>query len=174
MNFKAARLLRNLYLAILVGTVATLGAVYAIHNTDPHHWGFVLGTTLDFIYGRELFTQVYVQYGVGIPLLFKAINFVWPITYTNIGFLTSAVYAATLGVIFLSIEKLSSTKYAVALTVIAFLFHPYAVFPWPDYYAGFFLALACYVLLPVSTTPTIRRDVLAGTLLFLAFFFRNT
>jgi len=174
MDFTLNRLLRNLYLVTLVVTVTALGAVYAMHNTDPHHWGFILGTTLDFIYGRELFTQVYVQYGAGIPLLFKTINYVWPITYTNIGFLTSAVYAATLGILFLSVEKLSETKYAVALTVIAFLFHPYAVFPWPDYYAGFFLALACYVLLPVHTTPTNRRDVLAGILLFLAFFFRNT
>ena len=174
MDFTLNRLLRNLYLVTLIVTVTALGAVYAMHNTDPHHWGFVLGTTLDFIYGRELFTQVYVQYGAGIPLLFKAINYVWAITYTNIGFLTSAIYAATLGVIFLSIEKLSATKYAVALTVIAFLFHPYAVFPWPDYYAGFFLAIACYALLPVGTKPTSKRDVLAGILLFLAFFFRNT
>lgn len=174
MNFKADRLLRNLYLAALVGASATLGAIYAMHNTDPHHWGFVLGTTLDFIYGRELFTQVYVQYGAGVPLLFKAINYVWPITYTNIGFLTSIVYAATLAVIFISIEQLSTTRYAIVLTVIAFLFHPYAVFPWPDYYAGFFLILACYFLLPGSRLPSNRRAVFAGILFFLAFLFRNT
>jgi hypothetical protein len=174
MDFTLNRLLRNLYLITLVLTVTALGAVYAIHNTDPHHWGFILGTTLDYIYGRELFTQVYVQYGVGLPMLFKAMNFAWSITYTNIGFLTSVVYATTLGIIFFSIERLSSTKFAVALTIIAFLFHPYAIFPWPDYYAGFFLALACYVLLPVSTTTTTGRDVLAGILFFLAFLFRNT
>jgi len=174
MNFRPDQLLRHFYLATLTGAVAVLGTIYAIHNTDFHHWGFVLGTALDFIHGRELFTQVYVQYGAGLLLLFDAINHVWPITYTSIGLLTSIVYAATLVVIFLSIEKLSSTKYAIALTIIAFLFHPYAIFPWPDYYAGFCLSLACYLLLPNGNAPTNTRDVIAGTLLFLAFLFRNT
>ena len=174
MKHRTARFLRGFYLFALAGTVVTLGAVYAIHNTDPHHWGFVLGTALDFIHGRELFTEVYVQYGAGLPLLFKAINSVWPITYTNIGFLTSAVYAATLVVLFLSVERLSSTTYAVLLTVVAFFFHPYAIFPWPDYYAGLCLILACYCLLPTTTESTKTRGLFAGVLLFLAFLFRNT
>jgi len=173
-NRDVLRILRFGYLAILFVGVAALGSVYAVHNTDSHHWGFILGASLDFIAGRDLFTEVYMQYGAAQPLLHKAMNYFVPLTYTNIGLLTAVTYAASLVVIFLCVERLASTLHAVLLTVLAFLHHPYAIFPWPDYFAGFCLILACYCLLPTAESETTKRDVLAGLLLFLAFLFRNT
>src|SRR4029077_7827174 len=69
-----------------------LGTVYSIYNTDPFHWGFILGSALEFIHGKALFSEIYVQHGAGVPWLFKILGFVVPINNPTIGIITSVVY----------------------------------------------------------------------------------
>lgn len=164
--------LRYAYLVSALGISVLLGALYAYHNTDSHHWGFILGTALDFISGRELFTDVFIQYGVGGPILFKLLSYFLPITYTNIGLITVATYAGTMFLLFKTIEKIGSTSLAMIVTTFALLVHPYSIYPWGDYFAGFSLMATCYLL---SGQERTRRQIfLAGLFLFLAFLFRNT
>ena len=160
---------------VSLGTIsALLGAVYAIHNTDPHHWGFILGTALDFIQGRSLFSDIYIQYGVAQLLLLKGLSYAMPINYTTIGYVTAFVYAFTLVMLFVCIEKLIATIDALAVTAIAFLLHPYAIYPWPDYLAGFCLCLSCYFMLRQMPRTSTVAAAAGGLFLFLAFLFRNT
>jgi hypothetical protein len=153
---------------------ATLGILYSVYNTDPHHWGFIAGTVLDYIHGKQFFTDIYVQYGIGEPILFKFLNLIVPINYTSIGIFTSFAYALNLLIIYLSIKKLCNTTIALLLTFIIFQLHPYAIYPWPDYWAGLSLSLACFFLIHEKEEKASGWYAISGVLLFIAFLFRNT
>jgi hypothetical protein len=148
---------------------ATLGILYSVYNTDPHHWGFIAGTVLDYIHGKQFFTDIYVQYGIGEPILFKFLNLIVPINYTSIGIFTSFAYALNLLIIYLSIKKLCNTTIALLLTFIIFQLHPYAIYPWPDYWAGLSLSLACFSLIHEKEEKASGWYAISGVLLFIAF-----
>jgi len=56
---------------------------------------------------------------------------------------------------------------------VAFVLHPFPVYPWSDYYAGFFLSCAI-ALLFTHDTGTRTRQIIAGILLGLAVWSRYT
>jgi hypothetical protein len=151
-----------------------LGTVYSIYNTDPFHWGFILGSALEFIHGKALFSEIYVQYGAGVPLLFKILGYVVPINYTTIGIITSVVYSVYFPILFACVERIGGRTHAIFITAIAFLVHPFATYPWPDYFAGMCMLLAVYFLLEGKHAGGDKRFAISGALLFLAFLFRNT
>ena len=161
------------YVFILVSVPIALGTTYAIHNTDTPHWGFILGTILDYQQGRNLFTEVYVQYGLGLNYLISLLSYFIPASYTNIGILVSLVYAGTLLLIYVSVNHLSSFWIGLIVSLITLLIHPYAIYPWPDYFAGFFLALTVLVF---TKKPkfSVTFHFIAGMLMFSAVMFRNT
>lgn len=163
-----------LFLIFITTVTIILGGIYSIFNTDPLHWGFISGTALDFIQGKKLFSEIYIQYGIGEPLLFKFLNQFLTINYTSIGFITSIAYALNLLVIYLTIRKFVNPALAMLSVFIIFLLHPFAIYPWPDYWAGLFISLSCYQLVLQDNKNEIRRSVLAGVFLFVAFLFRST
>lgn len=167
------RPLRAAYLCLLAGLPLTLGTVYAVHNSDSPHWGFILGTTLDFQAGRDLFTEVYIQYGIGLILLQVSLSKIIPITYTSIGVFVALIYACTLLLIYLSLELVTARSIAILVSLIALLIHPYSIYPWPDYMAGFTLAITVYILL---RSPKFNPGsyIVVGLLLFVCFLFRST
>jgi hypothetical protein len=174
MTESTAKAVRTVYVASLAALSVLLGAVYSIYNTDLHHWGFILGTALDVMRGRSPFSEVFIQYGVGQPLLLSALSHAMPINLTTIGFIMSAAYALTLVVLFLCLQELVPPIPAALITAIAFLMHPYPTYPWPDYLAGLCLCVACYCM--VSRVGRVRgvAGVAPGLFLFAAFLFRNT
>jgi hypothetical protein len=151
-----------------------VGWTYALHQTDVHHWGFIAGTALDYIRGRELYSDMYVQYGAGQPILFKFLNHFLPVNYTSIGIISDFIYALNLIVIYFGVRKLSSALWAVAITAAALCIHSFPVYPWPDYYGGLFLSLGCFSLIHKKDDTGGRFAVLSGLFLFIAFIFRNT
>ena len=162
-------------LLILAAVPLVLGGIYSVHHTDSHHWGFILGTALDFIAGRELFTEIFLQYGAGSPLLFRALSLVGiPITFTSIGYVVSLFYAAGLILLFLCLERLHSTTLAWGGTLLVLLIHPWPIYPWADYFAGTCLLLACYLLIVGERSESSPGLGGAAVALFLAFLFRNT
>ena len=164
----------RLILLCLSAVSVSLGTVYSVHNTDPHHWGVILSAALDFIRGKSLFTEIYIQYGAGQPILFKFLSYLVPINYTTIGIIASAVYAMNFPIIFASVKHIGNSTQAIVITAIAFLIHPFAIYPWPDYFAGLCISLSCYFLVAGNPDGTIVRRAIPGALLFLAFMFRNT
>jgi hypothetical protein len=165
--------LEALWLIFMSACSLTLGVLYSIHNTDSHHWGFICGTALDYIQGKQFFRDIYIQYGVGESLLFKALNPFIPINFTSIGVLTSIAYCINLLLIYLNLKKISNGTLALILSVCVFLLNPYAIVPWPDYWAGLMLSAACFFLLHEGRSAT-RASVIAGIFLFLGFIFRYT
>lgn len=161
------------YILVLVSLPMALGTTYAIHNTDTPHWGFILGTILDYQQDRNLFTEVYVQYGLGLNYLISLLSYFNPVSYTNIGILVSLVYTGTLLLIYVSVKHLSSLWIGLVISLITLLIHPYAIYPWPDYFAGFFLALTVFILIK-KPGFNIVFHFLSGILMFSAVMFRNT
>ena len=163
-----------IWIVFLAAISCFFGVLYSIYNTDPHHWGFIAGPAQDYIRGKHLFSEVYVQYGVGQSLLFRLLNPILTINYTSIGFITSMVYALNLVVIYLSARKLSNGIVAFLISATSILLHSYAMCPWPDYYVGLFLSLACYLMIGKADQKMALRYAAAGLFLFIAFLFRNT
>lgn len=158
---------------LLLGSffVIALGITHAFYGTDVHHWGFILGTYLDLSEGKEVFKEVYIQYGLGQPQLFHLLSHFIPINFSTIGIITSVTYALNLAVLFLVVKKIGNTALAILIYAIATLIHSYVNFPWPDYYSSLFLSISILMLLQE------RRDhysLFAGASLFLAFYFRST
>ncbi|MEO8303019.1 MAG: hypothetical protein ABI724_02760 [Betaproteobacteria bacterium] len=173
MTASTGKALAGVYVAMLAALSALMGAVYSIYNSDAHHWGFILGTALDFIRGRSLFSEVFIQYGAGQPMLYSVLSHVMPINFSTIGFVVSVAYALTFAVLFLGLLELTSTVRAAAITTIAFLVHPFPSYPWPDYLAGLCLCVACYCMIKRGGGSAIAAAA-SGLFLFLAFLFRNT
>jgi hypothetical protein len=163
-----------LWLVLLTVVTATLGGLYAIYKPHPHHWGFIAGTVLDSNRGLHLFSQTYVQYGVGQALLFKLLHYVLPVNYTSIGIFTAFVYALSIVVLYLGTRKLAGSVLAILISLAGVLLHSFAIYPWPDYYAGLCLMVACYLMIGPEDGRVRTRHLLAGAFLFLAFLFRNT
>ena len=164
----------KLFLLALSGMSVFLGTLYSIHNTDSHHWGFIVATAIDFIQGKRLFSEIYVQYGVGQFLLFKLLSSAMPINYTTVGIITSFVYALYFPTLFVCIKHLSSSTLAVLITTVAFLIHPFAIYPWPDYFAGACLSIFCCLLVLGKENSSPFRYGISGAMLFLVYIFRNT
>jgi len=162
------------WLIFMSGISITVGWMYALHQTDVHHWGFITGTALDHIRGREFYSDMYVQYGVGQPILFKFLNSFLPVNYTTLGIITDFIYALNLIVIYLSVKKLSNALWAIAITAAALFIHSFPIYPWPDYCAGLLLSLSCYFLIQKKESSEQYSAILSGVFLFLTFIFRNT
>ena len=164
----------KLFLLSLSGASVFLGTIYSIFNTDPHHWGFIVGTAVDFIHGKSLFTEIYVQYGVGQMILFKLLSYAIPINYTTVGIITSFAYALNFPILFACVKRISKSTHAILITALVFLIHPFAIYPWPDYFAGLSISLSCYFLVTAKQDNGHLRYAQSGVFLFLAFLFRNT
>ncbi len=158
----------------VVVTSITLGAIYSKFNSDFHHWAFILGTTLDFIDGKILFVDTYVQYGPGLSLLFYVLGLFVDINYTSLGVTTSIAYSLILLILSISIANITSWRFALFFGLVAFLIHPYAFYPWPDYYSGLSIALAVYFLIKRCNLNENVFGVIAGLFLMVAFIIRTT
>ena len=129
---------------------------------------------MDYIHGKKLFTDIYVQYGIGQPILFNFLNRFLSINYTSIGIITSIVYSLNLVAIYFGVKKITNTTLAFLISASALLLHTYSIQPWPDYYAGLFLTLGCITLIKNKTTNKDFHPIFIGSLFYAAFLFRST
>jgi hypothetical protein len=171
------KFLRKITILSLVGltliSIAYFSYFNSIYTSDLHHWGFIAGHSLDYINGGLLFKEVFVQYGVGQLFFFKFINYIYPITFSSVGLVTSFIYCLNLFILFFILKKISSEHIAFFILLLIFFCNPYTAFPWPDYLASFFLLLFCFFLLFFDKNK-IFICYFSGFFLFLSIFFRTT
>ena len=158
--------------AILLSTLCSF--TYSIYNSDYHHWGFILGTSIDYIDGKKLFKEVYIQYGAGQPYLFSLFSLIIEINYVSIGFITGIIYSLTIYFLYNTLVKVTSSFSALLVSFSALLFHPYSFYPWPDYYSGLCLLLSTSIIISNNTKFQLSKSIVAGLLLVLACIFRST
>ncbi len=158
---------------LLLCLVACFSYLNSIYYSDLHHWGFIASHSLDYINGGLLFKNIFVQYGVGQLILFKFINYIYQINFSNIGIITSFFYCLNFLILHFILKKISSNLISLFILVVIFFCSPYINYPWPDYIASLCLLLFCFFLL-FFEKDKIFIYFFPGLFLFLSIIFRTT
>jgi len=160
----------------LIGLFACVIAMSALNGalrTDSHHWGLMLSNALDLSAGRIPYRDFLIQYGYFTTLVQSWWGSLFGFGFLSFGILTAMVYCGLLYQVYAVIRHLSAPWAGALFLAVAFLLHPFPIYPWSDYYAGFFLACAI-ALLYTHEAGTPARLITAGILLGLALWSRYT
>jgi len=160
-------------LVTLFACVIAMSALNSVLRTDSHHWGFMLSNALDLSAGRIPYKDFIIQYGYLTTLAQSLWGSLFGFSFLSFGILTAMVYCGLLYQVYAVIRHLSAPWVATLFLAVAFALHPFPIFPWADYYAGFFLSWAI-ALLFTHDAGTRARLIIAGILLGLAVWSRYT
>ena len=76
------------------------GKEYSLFHTDLIHWNFQLETILSFINGKQLYKEIFLQYGEGIVTTLSVINLFYKIDLYSLGIISSIIFALRFFVIY--------------------------------------------------------------------------
>jgi hypothetical protein len=158
---------------LLLCLITYFSYLNSVYYSDLHHWGFIASHSRDYISGGLLFKNIFVQYGVGQLILFKFINYIYQINFSNIGIITSFFYCLNFLILYFILKRVSSNLIALSILIVIFFCSPYINYPWPDYIASFCLLLFCFFLLFFKKNKTFTY-FFSGFFLFLAIIFRTS
>jgi len=153
--------------------VIALSAYNSALRTDSHHWGLMLSQAIDLHEGRIPYEDFIILYGYFTTLVQSLWGSVFGFSFLSFGTLTAIVYSGLLSRVYLVIKHLSEPWVATLFLAVAFILHPFPVYPWADYYAGYFLSYAIFFLFTKDSGAPVRL-IIAGLLLGLAVWSRYT
>src|SRR3989304_8443299 len=153
--------------------VFVMSALNSALRTDSHHWGLMLSNALDLSAGRIPYKDFIIQYGYFTTLVQSWWGSLFGFSFLSLGILTAMVYCGLLYLVYAVIRHLSAPWVAALFLAVAFVLHPFPIFPWSDYYAGFLLSCAI-ALMFTHDAGTRARLIIAGILLGLAVWSRYT
>jgi len=153
--------------------VFVMSALNSALRTDSHHWGLMLSNALDLSAGRIPYKDFVILHGYFTTLVQSVWGSLFGFSFLSFGILTAMVYCGLLYQVYAVIRHLNAPWVAALFLAVAFVLHPFPVYPWSDYYAGFFLSCAI-ALLFTHDTGTRTRQIIAGILLGLAVWSRYT
>ncbi len=160
-------------LIVLFACAIAMSALNSALRTDSHHWGLMLSNALDLSAGRIPYKDFMIQYGYFTTLVQSVWGSLFGFSFLSFGILTAMVYCGLLYQVYAVIRHLSMPWVATVFLAVAVVLHPFPLYPWSDYYAGFFLSCAI-ALLFTHDAGTRARLVIAGILLGLAVWSRYT
>jgi len=160
-------------LIVLFSCVIVMSALNSALRTDTHHWGLMLSNALDLSAGRIPYKDFIIQYGYLTTLAQSWWGSLFGFSFLSFGILTALFYCGLLYSVYAVIRHLSAPWVATLFLAVAFIVHPFPIFPWADYGAGFFLSCAI-ALLFTHDSGTRARLIIAGILLGLAVWSRYT
>lgn len=145
-------MIKNNYLidffAIFISISALVLGIYSSkYNQDFHHWGLQLSYLIDYKNGFSFFKDIYLQYGQGQTLFLYIVDKVFEINFFTIGIVVQLIYCINLILVYKVFCFFLKKIHALLLLVFIYLIHPYAIYPWPDYYSGLCLTLVAYFFL---------------------------
>src|SRR3990167_5572143 len=126
--------------------VIALSAYNSALRTDSHHWGLMLSQAIDLHEGRIPYKDFIIQYGYFTTLVQSLWGSVFGFSFLAFGILTAIVYCGLLYQVSTVIRHLTEPWVATFFLAVAFVLHPFPIYPWADYYAGFFLSGAIVLL----------------------------
>src|SRR3972149_6629261 len=154
---------RAALIALFVLVIA-MSALNSALRTDSHHWGLMLSNAIDLSEGRIPYKDFIIQYGYFTTLVQSLWGSLFGFSFLSFGILTAIVYCGLLYQVYAVITHLSAPWVATLFLAIAFVLHPFPIYPWSDYYAGFFLSCAIALLFTHDAAPRARL-IVAGILL---------
>ena len=105
---------------LLLCLITYFSYLNSVYYSDLHHWGFIASHSLDYISGGLLFKNIFVQYGVGQLILFKFINYIYQINFSNIGIITSFFYCLNFLILYFILKRVSSNLIALSILIVIF------------------------------------------------------
>jgi len=117
------------------------------YNFDTHNWGLMLSNAIDLSNGMRPYDEILIQYGI-LTTVFHSLAYIYlgKNLLALIG-ITSFFYAVGLiGIYFLSLRITNDRKLSVFSLITAYLIHPIAMLPWPNYVAFPFLVFGIFLL----------------------------
>ena len=166
-NFK-----ENFTSLIILLVPISLGTYYSLFSHDYHHWTYTLSNFYDYKNGFILFKEIFLQYGAGQIIFFNLISIFFEINMLSIGIITNFIFALNIFFFYLILRRNFSYFTSIFTIILILLIHPFAHYPWPDYYASFCITLFFYFFLQNKQNKFLL--ILQGFLLFLAIFFRTS
>jgi hypothetical protein len=127
-------------LIALFACVIAMSALNSALRTDSHHWGLMLSNALDLSEGRVPYRDFTIQYGYFTTLVQSWWGSLFGFSFMSFGILTAIVYCGLLYQVYAVIRHLGAPWVATLFLAMAFVLHPFPIYPWSDYYAGFFLS----------------------------------
>src|SRR3972149_4243681 len=153
--------------------VFVMSALNSALGTDSHHWGLMLSNALDLSAGRIPYKDFVILHGYFTTLVQSVWGSLFGFSFLSFGILPAMVYCGLLYQVYRVKRHLNAPWVAALFLAVAFVLPPFPVYPWSDYYAGFFLSCAI-ALLFTHDTGTRTRQIIAGILLGLAVWSRYT
>jgi hypothetical protein len=120
-----------------------------IFNFDFHHPGLMFIPAQDLYHGFKPFKEIVILYGYLSTYIQSLAIMVFGETYLSIWIVTGLFYAASLWLSYQVFRYLLTPLTALLTTGFLFLLHPYALYPWPNYYWYFFILLTIWCLIKV-------------------------
>jgi hypothetical protein len=157
---------------IIIFVPISLGTYYSFFSHDYHHWIYNLSNFYDYKNGFILFKDIFLQYGAGQIIFFDLLSIFIEINMLSIGIITNFIFALNLLFFYFILRKYFSYLNSIFIIILILLIHPFAHYPWPDYYASFCVTLFFYFFLKEKQNKFLL--ILQGFLLFLAIFFRTS
>ena len=160
-------------LITLFACMMAMSALNSALRTDSHHWGLMLSNAIDLSDGKIPYKDFIIQYGYLTTLVQSIWGSIFGFSFLTFGILTAIVYCGHLYQVFTVIRHLTEPWVAGLFLAVAFVLHPFPIYPWADYYAGFFLSSAIVILF-TNNRGTLAQLIMAGILLGLAVWSRYT
>jgi hypothetical protein len=160
----------RLILGAIACLVLILSVVRSIYHVDPLHFGLMLSNAHDLLIGKRPYQEIFIQYGLLTTTLHAAAMWVSE-RLLSLMVITAIFYSAGLLLLyFIALKVINNRNLSLAVLVIAFLFHPVAIYPWANYMAFPFLMGAIYFLVNPKNNLALARvhTLTAGALLGLA------
>ena len=142
------RSIYKLYLYLIILISITIGIFNSQFVNDGYHWGFIYANSMDILYGKKIYKEIFLEYG----LLQSLINYLI-IKYINDSVLSIQVYTIIIySLSFLFIFKIvfnitNNDKLSFLSVLMIFIINPWAISPWPIYHSFFFTTLFVYFFL---------------------------
>jgi hypothetical protein len=137
------RLVHAAVIVVVALFVVVFSVVQGAYNLDPHHWGLMTSNAVDIARGRVPYKEIFIQYGF-LTAYIEYLFFKIGKNIASIIFAASLLYALGLvGIYFLTLHFAKRRRVALYAFLTAFLIHPLAIYPWPNYVAFPFITFGC-------------------------------
>ena len=150
-----------------------LGTINSFYNQDFHHWSYVLSSFFDYQNNLKLFKEIIITHGFGQIIFFSLIDNFKKIDLVSIGIVTSFIYSINFIILYKIFSIMSSRSISIALVLIIFLIHPFAILPWADYLSGLCINIFIYLFLKFNHEK-LHSTIILSSLLVLSVVFRST
>ena len=156
----------DLFLFLILGLSIIGGIWHSQFINDGYHWGYIFSNSLDLVYGKKPYSEIFLEYG----FLQHIINFVIIKIFGQkifiIQIFTVLTYAFSLYFLNRIILLITNDKKISFYSIlIVFLLYPWPTAPWPNFLAFFFINTFIYFYLK----DNILNSYLAGISIFLAY-----